>query len=264
MVAIVNHRNLQDVQKLPFCYSCGAAFGPSDTHTRDHVPARACFAAADRIRPLILPAHSACNESYKVSDERVGQLISLRHGRVPAKRNKRLSFRYFTDPRTGELHSAVDNVNILGAVERWVRAFHAALYKEPLLPAAKFGIETPFAIVVPTSSGVKLDTGRKQHLLFVEKLKTNRAFENIDRLVANNGKLVYECVWEQATNGNWICMFALDIYDWKNLGRQATGVAKGCVGFYQHLAAIPPVEASLATKFIAAASNLEPLDPFGT
>jgi hypothetical protein len=263
MVAIVNHRNLQEVQKLPFCYSCGATFARADTVNRDHVPARACFAAADRIRPLILPAHSACNDSYKVSDERVGQFISLRHGRVPAKKNKRLSVKYFSDPKTGQLHGAVDNVNILGAVERWVRAFHAALYREPLSPATQFGIETPFAIAIPTSSGVKLDNGRKQHLLFVEKLKTNRAFGNIDRLVSNNGKLVYECVWEQATNGNWICMFALDIYDWKDLGRRSTGVAKGCVGFYQHLAAIPPTVASVATALVAASTNLEPLDPFG-
>jgi len=58
-------------------------------------------------------------------------------------------------------------------------------------------------------------------------------------------------------------MFALDIYDWKDLGRQSTGVAKGCVGFYQHLAATPPTAASVATTLVAASTNLEPLDPFG-
>lgn len=58
-------------------------------------------------------------------------------------------------------------------------------------------------------------------------------------------------------------MFALDIYDWKDLGRLSSGAAKGCVGFYQHLSATPPIGASLATKLVSAGTNREPLDPFG-
>jgi hypothetical protein len=43
IVAIVNHRNLQNLRKLPFCYSCGEAFTPEDVRTRDHVPPTSLF-----------------------------------------------------------------------------------------------------------------------------------------------------------------------------------------------------------------------------
>jgi len=59
-----------------------------------------------------------------------------------------------------------------------------------------------------------------QHLNFVQTIKTNRAKNNLDRICCNKGKLTYECVWAQADNdGPWLCIFALDIYDWKDLGR---------------------------------------------
>jgi hypothetical protein len=164
-----------------------------------------------------------------------------------------------------ETHIAVDNVDIRGAVERWVRAMHAALNGEPLVPATRFGIETPFAIAIPTSTGgVGLDRGiMKQHRLFVEVLKESRELGKIDCVVANNGKFRYECVWEQATNKNWVCTFALDIYDWKDLGRTPLGPKKGCVGFYQYLVSAPPLEATRRSLIKSTATNLEPLDPFG-
>lgn len=263
MVAIVNHKNLQAVQKLPFCYSCGQAFQPDDDTNRDHIPPRSCFAAADRTRPLILPAHRYCNSAYKVSDERVGQFISLRHGRAPSAGKGRLKFRQFRDPRTGATSVAVANVEIREAIERWVRAFHAALYQEPLDSRTRFGIETPFAIAVPTPQGIVRDTGRPQHRLFVRMIKDNRAASNVDYLAANNGKLRYECVWSPTTQGLWVAVFALDIYDWKDLGRLSTGDAKGCVGFYQTPSGIPPANACRHTRLEVAIPNRDSLDPFG-
>jgi hypothetical protein len=53
--------------------------------------------------------------------------------------------------------------------------------------------------------------------------QANRARGKLDRTVCNKGKLAYECVWQQVDNGGpWMCIFAFDIYDWKDLGR--TGV----------------------------------------
>jgi hypothetical protein len=266
MPAIVNHRHLQALSKLPFCYSCGEPFATVDLRTRDHVPPTACFAVEDRIRPLILPAHEQCNSSYKVADERVGQFISLLHRKVPSQKNRRLHFREF-HAKDGERHVAVDNVDIRGALERWVRAFHAALYHEPLKPETRFGIETPFATASPAADGnVALDTGRlRQHLLFVEQLKRNRAAGTIDSVVCNNGKLRYECFWGQASNNsNWLCIFGLDIYHWKDLGKTSLGAMKGCVGFYQHLSPSPPGNATRSSQIVAQSSNSEPLDPFGS
>jgi len=263
MVSVVTPRQLRTLQKLPFCYSCGQSFLTGDHTDRDHVPPKACFAAEDRIRPLILPAHRSCNSGYMVADERVGQFISLRHGRVPGAGKGRLDIRYFTDHRTGQVSGAVANVEIRQAVERWVRAFHAALYGEPLDPATLFGIETPFAVAVPTPKGIVRDTGRPQHLLFVEMIKSSRAAENVGFLAANNGKLRYECVWSPTTQGAWVSVFALDIYDWKDLGRLSTGDAKGCVGFYQTPTGIPPPSACRHTPRRIEIPNAEPLDPFG-
>jgi hypothetical protein len=265
MVAIIDHRYLQELRKLPFCYSCAQIFATNEVRTRDHVPPSSCFAIEDRIRPVIVPAHDVCNASYKASDELVGQFISLRRGKTPpSARSRRMTFREFRTPNL-ETHVAIDNVDIRGAVERWVRAMHAALYREPLVPATRFGIETPFAIAVPThTGGVGLDPGRiTQHRLFVEVLKESRGLGNIDRVVANNGKFRYECVWDQATNKNWMCMFALDIYDWKDLGRTSLGPKKGCVGFYQYLLPDPPAKATKRSPLKSTATNLEPLDPFG-
>jgi hypothetical protein len=33
-------------------------------------------------------------------------------------------------------------------------------------------------------------------------------------------------------SGPWMCVFALDIYDWKDLGRTSVLPARGCAGFY--------------------------------
>src|SRR5271154_4617312 len=99
MVAIVNHRNLQDLRKLPFCYSCGLLFSAEDARTRDHVPPTSCFATEDRIRPVILPSHDACNAGYKASDELIGQFISLKRGRAPpSTRSRKMTFREFQTP----------------------------------------------------------------------------------------------------------------------------------------------------------------------
>jgi hypothetical protein len=165
----------------------------------------------------------------------------------------------------GKTHVAIDNIEIRVAIERWIRAMHAALYEEPLSPDTRFGIETPFTIMVPSGQNeVTIDRGRiQQHRLFVETIKHNRQFDRTDRVVSRNGKFRYECVWDQATNKNWLCIFAIDIYDWKNLGNTPLGPKKGCVGFYQVLRKEPPPAATRGTPLRSTSANDNPLDPFG-
>jgi hypothetical protein len=73
-----------------------------------------------------------------------------------------------------------------------------------------------------------------QNLKFVDNIKRNRAHGNLDGIASNSGKLVYDCVWCQFDKDDrWFCMFALDIYDWKDLGSHTEEIpGRGCVGFY--------------------------------
>ncbi|SRR5260221_6492217 len=262
MPALLNHKNLQAVLGLPFCYQCGKAFTPGEEINMDHVPPKSCFALSDRSPPLKLPTHTSCNASYKVSDERVGQFISLKHRRVPSRRNRRLQITQFA--QDGKYFAALTNVDMHGEIERWVRAFHAALYHEPCTPETRFGIQTPFPTARPSPDGRIVNDGfKRQHFLFVKTIKDNRAANNLDTVVCNNGRLRYECVWNQATNGNWICIFALDLYGWKDLGDVNNFPARGCTGFYQMPSAQMPAIGTKVKGLRVQIPNYEPADPFG-
>jgi hypothetical protein len=83
MVSLLRQHDFQGLRKIPFCYLCGREFAAHDSRNRDHVPPECIFAPPDR-EPLLLPAHKACNKSYELLDEKIGQLIALRYGKVPA------------------------------------------------------------------------------------------------------------------------------------------------------------------------------------
>src|SRR5207244_2023671 len=83
---------LRAVQNLPFCYLCGKAFVAGDPKNRDHVPPECVFLESDR-EPLLLRTHPTCNQSYQLIDERIGQLIALKYGKLPSKpEHDRLKF----------------------------------------------------------------------------------------------------------------------------------------------------------------------------
>jgi hypothetical protein len=75
----------------------------------------------------LLPTHKACNKSYELLDEKIGQLIALRYGKVPADpQHHRLKFTISPQADQG----AMVNLDIDAAVWRWIAGFHAALYRE--------------------------------------------------------------------------------------------------------------------------------------
>jgi hypothetical protein len=132
MVVLLSDKHFQAVAELSFCYWCGKDFQPSDATNGDHVPPKAIFANPDRRRPLKLKTHVDCNSGHKVTDERMGQLLALLHGKVPTVENQKLKFSI--DRKRGL--AAVNNTDIEGSVWRYVRGFHAALYREPFpMPA---------------------------------------------------------------------------------------------------------------------------------
>jgi hypothetical protein len=260
---ITTQRDARALLKLPFCYACGRPFSPGDKKTDDHVPPKACFAAHDRNFPIKLPAHEACNLGRHLTDETFGQMMALKHGDLPAEERYRLQFSFFRNEDSNATYGALTNVDIHDEIRRWLRGFHAALYQEPLSLRTNYAIETPFPKAIRSPSGMRFEELKQQHLKFVETIKLNRAAGSIDVIRSNNDKLRYECVWDQADNGMWVCVFALDLYSWKDLGDVNNFQARGCAGLYAPPSGKAPALATVGTKIVAPIQNREPLDPFG-
>jgi hypothetical protein len=259
MVTMTTQKAFREVQTLPFCYVCGLGFVPADIKDRDHIPAQAVFGKEDRTPTLWLPTHKNCNAGHGTLDQKIGQLIALKRHQAPTKRDRQLRFRMF-GPGIG----AIENLDIRSVVWRWVRGFHAALYGEPLPPGLlMYSIQTPLPSGSATASGFRIDPLLPQHLTFVEAIKVQRAKRNLDTINANNGELTYECVWHQADNGGpWLCIFALDLYDWKDLGLTPGQPARGCAGFYQLPSGLPPDGATRSVPTPMIIPNVDRLDPF--
>lgn len=260
MPSITTHRELQTAQTLPFCYMCGQKFSAGEKRHRDHVPPKACFATRDR-EPLVLDSHYACNNKRSSTDKQIGQLIGLKHEKVPKRGDRALKFRFFQGSTLG----AVVNVDILGEVWRWIRAFHAALYREPFPNGARGSLVTPFPSAPIRPDGcLVIDEIKPQHAVFVETIKLNRAKQNLDTIRCNKGKLVYECVWCPSDDGStWLCIFAVDIYGWKDLGETGILPARGCAGFYTLLDGGTPLSATKGVTSSIIVPNFDRLDPFG-
>lgn len=264
MPSLSTQRELRSVSVLPFCYICGNYFTEGADTDGDHVPPKTCFDKRDRNIPLKLKTHRECNGKFNLIDEQIGQVISLKRGTIPPVRNRRLAItRFFVPSRIAPI-SAINNLDIRGAVRRWVSGFHAALYQEPMPGETQFGIETPFPSARFANRGIQIDQLRPQHRLFVDILKTNRAANNVDRISTNNRKMVYECVWIKSDNAEeWICIFALDIYGWKDMGDVHNFAPRGCAGFYQLPSCKAPSSTTLWKIISTQLPNYSPLDPFG-
>jgi hypothetical protein len=257
MVTLTTLRDFQAVQHLPFCYVCGREFVAGDVRDRDHVPARNLFHVNDRSPPLWLPAHKTCNGSHSANDQKIGQLIGPRWGRASRGRDRQLRFTVY-----GPNLAAITNINVEGIVMRWVRAFHAALYREPLLDF-RHAVITPFPTAKREPFVMSINPILPQHGACVQTIKEQRALGNLDRIAANNGKLTYECVWATTDDGaRWLCLFALNLYDWKGLGRTPLAPARGCAGFYTVSDRTPPEAAARRRRTSIAIPNLDQLDPF--
>ena len=264
MPRLETQKEIRSAKALPFCYLCGRLFVVGDEKNDDHCPASACFLKEDRDFPLILKTHKTCNSSHGVIDQKIGQLIGLKNRQVPSPRDQQLKFQEVRiGPRNAEA-VAVSNLPIANAVWRWIRGFHSALYGSYIPEAAPHTLRTPFPATTLTSSGHVPEPLLPQHQMFVQLLKDNRAAGRLDRIQCNSGKLTYECVWIQSDKGPWMCVFALDLYQWKDLGDVSNFAARGCAGSYVLAEGLRPPLATAAATLSIAAPNLDPLDPFGS
>lgn len=219
-----------------------------------------------------MKTHEACNSTHKTTDELIGQLVALQRNYVtPDLANRRLNMEVYPNQEFG----AVTNVNVVEAVWRYIRGFHAALYRTPLFLGDRM-ITTPFTRGQIIDGELVLEGPKKeQHFKIVQAIKNQRAVENVDLIISNNGKVRYECVWvyaddrttvesgQRQTTPRRACFFALDIYNWRQLGDVGVFPARGCAGAYYTSDGQAPIGASLYMKSAQSVDNQDLRDPFG-
>ena len=193
MPVLKTQKDFRKVNGLPFCYFCGEPFNNSIERTRDHVPPKSIFLPEDRTPPLILNAHNKCNCEQSYADNEIGQLINILHDKIPAKKNKILRFGLYKGD-DGTINSLI-NLDLEGIIFRWIRGFHAALYHEYLLIPRLRKVHAPIVSAIKDGTKIIGEPIQGQQLIFVDAIKKNRKAENVDKIISNNGKCKYECVW---------------------------------------------------------------------
>ena len=258
MSTLANAKALQEAWDPGFCYLCCQSWADGDLRNRDHIPNASIFAKADRNPPLILRVHRRCNSFHSGEDEAIGQLVSLLHRENLTPQDvRKLRVSPHVHSGTGAVQAVVEGLPLWRIIARWVRGFHAALYLEAL-PSYDGAVYPPFAgtddldVIPPIERIVPK---------FVELMKRNRAAGALDRIVCFNGKCRYECFWTHLDDGRSICVWALDIYDWKRLGETPLHPARSCMGYYTFAA---PVTATRETRLAFAIENGDVLDAFGS
>jgi hypothetical protein len=257
MPSLLNAKQLEHAANPGFCYLCGGAWVTADKQNRDHIPNKSIFARADRNPPLILRVHQRCNTAHSAEDQAIGQLVSLLHQENPTPKDvSTLNVSPHVDAESGALLAVVECLPLLRIIARWVRGFHAALYRG-VLPSYDGNVYPPFAgtdnldVVSPIDRVV---------LQFVDDMKRNRAAGATDQIVSFNGKCRYECFWTHEDSGRPICVWALDLYDWRRLGATPLHQPRSCVGYYRFAT---PVTNAHRTRLVFPFSNAEVLDAFG-
>ena len=200
----------------------------------------------------------------KLNDEKVGELIATQRRESLELGSTRLNVRVQRDLDRDHTYVAFDNLDVRGAIRRWIGGLHAALYRTPLLPGTPFHVTAPLPSGRKIGNSVHVDEVLPQRKVFVRTIKLNRAARNVDCVVTNAGKLRYECVWAKEDQGpRWFCIFALDVYGWITLGDQTHFESRGCAGAYLPSTGAP-VGSAKFTQIQADVPNEYPLDPFGT
>lgn len=238
-ILLRTQQHLRASQKLPFCYLC--TVGIPDLYAKDinreHVMPSGLFLPPDRDVPLILPSHVKCNGDESDRDNVVAYLVNMLHGKKPDF--NKLKMQWISDPDGGPPR-AVMSLDLKGAIWRWVRGFHAALYGQPLpLQLRSKALHPPFAEADPKTGGVSDQERLDQHSHLVAMLRNARAEGNLDRVEIRNDKCTYECTWIAADEGVWACFFAIKLYDWTVLGETDIAPARDCVGMYAPVGGLP-------------------------
>lgn len=244
-ITLTTQNHFRAVQRRSFCYLCAEAFRDGDNTNRDHVPPSRLFANVDREPSLWLPTHVECNSNRSADDEIITQLIGMLHGRPLAERGRQPRFAGSTFPDGTRGFGAA--LQFRPIIFRWVCGFHAALYDEPLGTAESFiSPPVPEGRIGETQIDPIPVADVTPHL--VDELRRNRLTGTIDSIICRNGQCHYECVWTQADDGRRICVWALNIYNWRELADTNHFEPRGCVGVYRLRNGSVPRTAAIATR----------------
>ena len=247
--------------QLEFCYLCGKSFTAENPKTRDHVPPKAIFKSEDRNYPILLPAHSACNQGYALADEQIAQLVALLHGaeRTPARVNVLGTF----PAPSGEMGVAVNNLAIGPMLTKIIRGCHAILYNNYMSAATGNMVLSPVPTLDEQTMLPAAENKLIQHEVFCKRLKETRNMATVDRVLGFNGKFEFNCCWARSDNGSHILnIFGMRIYNWERLGDRVMGRPQGCLGFYVAPNGEIPKGASLAYSGDSLYRYREGLNPF--
>ena len=254
---LTNQKHLRQVFNPGFCYICGQRWGIGDDTNRDHVPPRRLFAKVDRTPPLILRTHVCCNNGESKYDEQIGQLVSLLWKESPGPKDVSALRVSLHAPNGMAPFGAVEWLDLRFIVARWLKGFHAALYRKPL-SQVNGAIHEPF----PGGDTPGEDkTLHVSHPVFVSEIKKNRVAGRLDTVVSFNGQCRFECVWSHLDDGQPMCLWALDIYAWHRLGDTNNFPARSCVGWYEAINGIPE-GAARAVRVEVPFRNNDPLNAF--
>jgi hypothetical protein len=248
-----------------FCYLCNGRLNDGRPIDRDHIPPRAMFLEADYGQlPLVLQVHRSCNKAHSAEDEIVGQLALALHGPRALPGPDRRGLVVAPNSLTGQPQILLPATHLYfqRVIFGWVRGLHALLYGS-YLPNLQRAATHP-----PTPTSRFLEDGSSmpgfvmpQETLTVAMVRHNRAAGSVDRIVAWNYKLTYECTWTPWSDGpGWLCFWGLRIYDWENLGDPSIHGRRGCSGVF--LLEKKPEDATEAKARLTGECPDSSLDPF--
>jgi len=267
LLELRTQQHLRPLQDLPFCYLCGKDLDQS--MTRDHVIASSLIRSDDRSPPLILPAHGSCNGEWSAPDGQMAELIGHLHGRDPHPVRSQLEYVLAQEPRSGGEVGGVTGINLERLIIRWVRGFHAALYRRylPGPELTQFFVSPPFpAGTLDAKGNPVFESLQIVHAPICRALQVNRLSHRVDRVEIYNSRCVYECTWDSITQHGLrrpACLFGLKLYNWHDLGATPIAPKRGCLGLY-----VPrdgrPTAAATTTLIDTSAVILDNLNPFAS
>jgi hypothetical protein len=208
--------------------------------------------------------HQECNTNQTADDEKIGQLLSVRHGPPPTKERLRFTIGSVKTADGDDIAAVTVGVDWKRIIRRWICACHAALYSEylPLDVKMKLHLPWPEAVAGPDEH-LTFRPIPDDHRKLVQAIKVNRPLGRTDKILGWNQKFIFECLWDRADNGPWLCIFTIDLYRWKELACDIPTVPlRGCVGCYWSDAR-PPDGASIGTSIQLPWLRSEDTDAFG-
>jgi len=94
------------------------------------------------------------------------------------------------------------NDNIKAMVFRWIRGFHYSLYGEYLPLSTDQATLMRFLEIKPDGSS----SSHYQFRTFAEAIRRQRMTNQLDRIIAYNGRLLYECAWFIKKRSTDLCL----------------------------------------------------------